>query len=87
MSTTAIRKTRCTAMTTAGTGGRLPVPSGASTPPPVPTERSSSALRQTKVNRPAFRQTATAARQPKCCTMKVESQPNVVATIKTGGAA
>jgi len=53
----------------------------------VPTERSSSALRQMKVKRPAFRHTATAARQPKCCAMKVESQPKVDATINTGGAA
>ncbi|MCY1309171.1 hypothetical protein D9M70_592410 [compost metagenome] len=74
-------------MTTAGTGGRESAPSGASTPPPVPTERSISALRQASVNRPAFRQTATAARQPKCCAMKAESQPKVDATISTGGAA
>ena len=40
-----------------------------------------------KVSKAAFRQTATAARQPKCCTMKVESQPKVDATISTGGAA
>ncbi|MNT44308.1 hypothetical protein D3C72_1808300 [compost metagenome] len=65
----------------------MSAPSGPSTPPPVPTARSISALRQMNVSRPAFRQTATAARQPKCCTMKVESQPNVVATISTGGAA
>ncbi|KAG0732530.1 hypothetical protein G6F23_014227 [Rhizopus arrhizus] len=36
-------------MTMAGTGGRESAPSGASTPPPVPTERSISALRQMKV--------------------------------------
>ncbi|MNL75853.1 hypothetical protein D3C87_2017250 [compost metagenome] len=74
-------------MTSTGTGGRESDPSGASTPPPVPTERSISALRQTKVRMPAFKRTATAARHPKCCAMKAESQPNVDATISTGGAA
>ena len=74
-------------MTTAGTGGRRSAPSGASTPPPVPTLCPSSALRQTRVSSAAFRHTATAARQPKCCSMKPESQPKVVATISTGGAA